>query len=1338
MLAVLLVIWLRPKLAQADGISGVLATTFPADATAISNQSTPFIVNGPSSDAVTQRNNAVFSVTATGTEALSYQWRFDGMNLPDNIIGTVAGNGSCQNGSGVATSASLSYPNGVAADASGNLFIADTANGVILKVTATGVITTVAGGGSEGYGDGIAATDAQLNNPQSVTVDAFGNLFFADKWSFRIREVTTNGIISTVAGNGNAGYAGGGSVATYVGLDAPSGAAIDAFGNLFIADTWNSRIWEVNTNGMILPVAGNGSVGYAGDGRSAVEASLNYPNGVAVDAAGTVFIADTGNNVIRAVTSQGVIMTVAGNGIAGYTGDGGAAASASLNYPNSVAVDAADDLFIADENNNAIRKVTPGGLITTIAGNGNSGDGGDGGAAINATLDHPSSVAVDPLGNLFITDEYNNCVRKVTANGLISTVAGNRFYNYSGMDGAVTVSAGLNYPFGVTADNFGNVFIADSDNNCVREVTTNGLMTTVAGSGIFGYSGDGGAAPYASLNYPLGVAVDQTGNLYIADGGNNCIRKVTANGLITTVAGNGTPGYSGDGAAATNATLGFPYGVTVDAMGNLFIADSDNNVVREVSLNGIITTAAGDGLAGYSGDGAAATNACLSNPASVAVDAAGDLFIADSGNNVVREVTADGLITTVAGDGSAGYSGDGAAATNACLSNPASVAVDATGDLFIADSGNNVIREVTAAGLITTVAGDGTAGFSGDGGAPLNASLYYPYGVAVDTSGNLFIADCWNNVIREVRFGYSHESKLTLNNVTINQGGSYSVVVTSGTASANSSNAILTVFASTNTSEPANALAAPADWPHYVFAHYMVCYSDYGQTVDGFKQDILDAQAAGIDGFALNVNAYNDPTQPYYNTNIALMYDAAEQLGTGFKLFFSVNYSGESNIVNMVETYARRTNTFTYHGRVVLSAYGENDVPSQGWPGLDWTNAILGQLAADGYPVYFVPYFFSDPVSEIPSHANAMEVTTNYANLVDGLFCWTAAGLPSELATANSNYIAAVHSAGKLVMAGIAPNYWGSVQYGLGRRYYETDGGEGLTAEWLNIIANQPDAVEIGTWNDFNESTYVSPIENPGQYEESTQTPVRYSHKGYLELSKRYIAWYKTGNPPPLNQDAIFYFYRTHGMNLPASNINEILVGWRTGDIADLIYTTVYLTAPASLEIVSGTNGVTNSLPAGISNVRTPFASGTQQFTLRRDHKTVATVQGPNIWPEIQYYDFFPASGYAYADSTNSDLRIAVQPASQPATYGSSATFKVTAVGAGSLSYQWWFNGSPIAEGTNAVLVVTNIQAGNIGVYAVTVNNQVAQVTSQFAMLSLVTPLSNLNTTGQPSNGSGQ
>ncbi|WP_434756378.1 S-layer homology domain-containing protein [Paenibacillus amylolyticus] len=332
---------------------------------------------------------------------------------------------------------------------------------------------------------------------------------------------------------------------------------------------------------------------------------------------------------------------------------------------------------------------------------------------------------------------------------IIKRVAGTGSSGYSG-DGGAAVSAQLKGPYGVAVDSNENVYIVDYANDRIRKVDKEGKISTLAGNGISGYSGDGGAATLAQLKNPTGVAVDSSGNVYIADSGNNGIRKVDKEGKISTLAGTGTAGYSGDGGAATSTQLKNPYGVAVDNSGNVYIADSGNNGIRKVDKEGKISTLAGNGISGYSGDGGAATLAQLKNPTGVAVDSSGNVYIADSGNNGIRKVDKEGKISTLAGTGTAGYSGDGGAATSAKFFSPIGVTVDSSGNVYIVDYGNQRIRKVDKEGKISTLAGTGTAGYSGDGGAATSAQLNYPRGAAVDSSGNVYIADYANYMIRKL------------------------------------------------------------------------------------------------------------------------------------------------------------------------------------------------------------------------------------------------------------------------------------------------------------------------------------------------------------------------------------------------------------------------------------------------------------------------------------------------------------------------------------------------------------------------------------------------------------
>jgi sugar lactone lactonase YvrE len=335
--------------------------------------------------------------------------------------------------------------------------------------------------------------------------------------------------------------------------------------------------------------------------------------------------------------------------------------------------------------------------------------------------------------------------------GEITTVAGNGVAAYGG-DGGPATSASLNSPLGVAAfDTAGNIYIADINENRIRVVNTAGIISTFAGTGVAGYNGDGIAATAAQLAFPSDVQVDAGGNVYISDGGNNRIRMINTSGVISTIVGTGVAGFSGDGGPAVVATISNPHRIWIDRLGNLYVADTGNNRVRMVDTSGIITTIAGNGVAGFGGDGGPATLANLNSPRGVTVDAAGNLYIADLLNNRIR-IVAGGIINTFAGNGIAGFAGDGGPAFAAELNSPRGAVADRGLNVFIADEANNRIRVVNASnGIISTFAGTGVAGFSGDGGPPTNANLDNPYHVALDTFGNLYIADDLNERIRKVQ-----------------------------------------------------------------------------------------------------------------------------------------------------------------------------------------------------------------------------------------------------------------------------------------------------------------------------------------------------------------------------------------------------------------------------------------------------------------------------------------------------------------------------------------------------------------------------------------------------------
>lgn len=653
---------------------------------------------------------------------------------------------------------SLNSPQGSTSDSLGNLYVADTKNSRIVKFFPQGRAPQVVAGNptlaGTWLGDGGEAVSAGLSLPGGVAVDSDGNLYIADTGNNRIRKVDTSGTITTVAGNGLPLFMGDGGQATTASLNAPSGVGVDTSGNLFIADTKNNRIRMVDPSGVISTLAGNGVAGFSGDGASATAARVNQPFGLSFDA-GAVFVADTFNHRIRKVDlATRKISTIAGNGVNGFLGDGGPAASAAFSYPYGVSA-SGSNTFVADTSNYRIRKIS-GGNISTVAGNGIRAFTGDGGLATSASLNTVYGVSVDAIGNLWISDTLNSRIRKVSS-GVIDSVAGTGRIFCCADDQRPATAVELWSPGGV-AQLGSDVLVADTLNHRIMRVNAAGIASTFAGGTQSGAGGDGGQATAANLNKPQALAVDASGNVYIADNGNNKIRKVSPSGIISTFAGTGVAGGSGDGGAATSATLREPSGVTVDPSGNLYIADTGNHRIRKVSSVGVISTVAGNGLRGSSGDGGDATQASLNRPAGVAVDASGDILIADTDNDSVRRVIPAGVIYNVVGSSSDDPVCDPVGVVCAYVGVPAPTVLDAPfaltvfgQDILVSDSAHNRLLKISPDGSIETLAGTGIPAFLGDGGPGNQASMNNPKGVIVLSDGSILVADSGNNRIRRLR-----------------------------------------------------------------------------------------------------------------------------------------------------------------------------------------------------------------------------------------------------------------------------------------------------------------------------------------------------------------------------------------------------------------------------------------------------------------------------------------------------------------------------------------------------------------------------------------------------------
>jgi sugar lactone lactonase YvrE len=530
-----------------------------------------------------------------------------------------------------------------------------------------------------------------------------------------------------------------GSAARFFG---PSGVAVDATGNVYVADQVNSTIRRVTPEGVVTTFAGQSRESGGADGtRSA--ARLNSPHGVAVDGAGNVYVADGGNHTIRKVTPEGVVTTLAGlSGHPGYSDGTGSAAR--FTYPDGIAVDGSGNVYVTDQGH-TIRKVTSAGAVTTLAGLANEPGSADGTGSA-ARFDVPRGLAADGAGNVYVADEQNHAVRKVTPVGVVTTLAGAAGQAGS-LDGTGN-AARFNWPSGVALDGTGNLVVADWGNVLIRKVSTEGVVTTLAGlAGVPGNADGTGSA--ARFNGAEWVAVIGAGVVYVADGGNNAIRMVTSEGVVTTVAGLAGPIGSADGTGSA-ARFYFPSGVAVDLAGNAYVADWANQTIRSVAAGGEVTTLAGMPGSGGSEDGTGSA-ARFRYPAGVAVGTDGNIYVADQSNQEIRMVTPQGVVTTLAGLAGAVGSEDGTG-TAARFSSPTGVAVGVPGDVYVADKENHTIRKVTPGGEVTTLAGlAGSAGsLDGTGSA---ARFAYPTGVAVDGSGNVYVADQGNHTIRIVTPG---------------------------------------------------------------------------------------------------------------------------------------------------------------------------------------------------------------------------------------------------------------------------------------------------------------------------------------------------------------------------------------------------------------------------------------------------------------------------------------------------------------------------------------------------------------------------------------------------------
>ena len=662
-------------------------------------------------------------------------------SLSFNTVAGYSGHGSTNGSAGAVR---FNNPWGVAVDSSGNVYVADTDNHCVRKLSGVTWTTLAGQPGTNGSANGTGAS-ASFNQPQGVAVDGVGNVYVADTGNHTIRKITAGGVVTTLAGlAGSSGTtdATGGSARFYE----PEGIAVNSAGTtIYVADTWNHTIRLVNAAGTVSTFAGTAGIPGTNN-ATGTSASFNTPQGVALDSVGNVYVADTGNDLVRKITTAGAVSTLAGVvGVAGT--NNGTGTAASFWGPASLGVDSANNVYVADLHNNAIRKITSAAVVTTFAGSMGTIGFLDG-TLVSSRFWLPGGIASDGSGNLYIADTGNGTLRKYTVAGSVTTIGGSS--SIGSADVPASPTAKFFWPSGIAIDNSGNSYVVDSANGTIRTVSSNGLSATFTGvAGSFG--GSDGLLSNARFYGPAGAALDTSGNLYVSDSANHTIRKI-ASGSVSTFAG--TSGSSGISDGTTGAArFNYPRGLKADTSGNIYVADSQNHTIRKLTSAGVVTTFAG--VAGIAGDidgtsaGTGTNVARFDTPCGIAVDNSGNVFVADTENHTIRKITSGGVVSTLSGMAGVYGAADGTN-TDARFNLPTDLAWDFNGNLYVLDSGNHAVRLVKPSGtnwVVTTVAG--TPGLFGanDGTGP-SASFWFPGALAINNVGSFVMADTANNEIR--------------------------------------------------------------------------------------------------------------------------------------------------------------------------------------------------------------------------------------------------------------------------------------------------------------------------------------------------------------------------------------------------------------------------------------------------------------------------------------------------------------------------------------------------------------------------------------------------------------